>query len=171
MLFRSGALLLFTGSRTGSTAGTTGIPEVPARPAVLPLLRDRRPCSSTVEVKMERGPEVPAPLAVLPALREESSLQRPDFVKGYKCPFTYLGRASFSNSLSSINARKAQSLISQDLPIPPPKFVDLWRIEGEGPDLHLHRAVFHFPLSLLRDLVSRVSFVVTLDSRAHLFLL
>ena len=44
-----------------------------------------------------------------------------------------------------------------DLPFPPPKFIDLWRIEGEGPDLHLHQAVFYFPLIHVRDLVSRVS--------------
>ena len=59
---------------------------------------------------------------------------------------------------------------SIDLPIPPLKFVDSWRIEGEGPDLHLHRAVSLSPLFLLRDLVSRVSFVLTLDSLAHLLL-
>src|SRR6185369_6739659 len=38
------------------------------------------------------------------------------------------------------------------LPIPPPNLVDLWRIEGEGPDLHLHQSVLHFPLIHLRDL-------------------
>ena len=38
-----------------------------------------------------------------------------------------------------------------DLPIPPPKLVDTWRIEGEAPDLHLHQAVLHFPLIHLRD--------------------
>ena len=61
---------------------------------------------------------------------------------------------------SDLNALKAQSPNSRDLPIPSPKFVDLWRIEGEGPDLHLHRADFHFPLIHLRDLISRVSFVL-----------
>ena len=105
----SGAPLLFSESCTGSATGTSGKPEVPARPAVLPLLRDRRPLGSTVEVKTKRGLEVPALLAVLPAMRDGSSLQRLVFVKGYKYPFTYLGRASFSNSLSSINAIKAQS--------------------------------------------------------------
>ena len=39
---------------------------------------------------------------------------------------------------------------SQDLPIRPPKLVDIRRIEGEDPDLQLHQAVLHFPLSLLR---------------------
>ena len=37
-----------------------------------------------------------------------------------------------------------------DLPIQPLISADLWRIEGGGPDLHLHQAVFHFPLILLR---------------------
>ena len=160
----SGALLLFAGSRTGSTTGTTGLPEVPALLAVLPALRERRPCGSTVEVKMKSGPEVPAPLAVLPAMRVLFGcqvLQRPDFVEGFKYPFTYLWRASFVHSLSSIKAIKAQSPKSQDLPIPPPKSVDSWRIEGEGPDLRLHRAVFHFPFIQLKDLISRVSFVLT----------
>ena len=39
-----------------------------------------------------------------------------------------------------------------DLPIPPPKLVDLRRIEGEGLDLQLHQVVLHFPLIHLRDL-------------------
>ena len=38
------------------------------------------------------------------------------------------------------------------LPIPPPKLVDSWRIEGEGRDLHLHQADSHVPLIHLRDL-------------------
>ena len=41
-------------------------------------------------------------------------------------------------------------MCSSDL-IPPPKLVDLWRIEGEGPDLLLHQSVLHFPLIHLRD--------------------
>ena len=32
----------------------------------------------------------------------------------------------------------------QDLPILPPKFIDLWRIGGEGPDLHPHRGDLYF---------------------------
>ena len=44
-----------------------------------------------------------------------------------------------------------------DLPIPPPNLVDLWRIEGEGPDLQLHQAILHFPLIHLRDFLPRVS--------------
>ena len=64
---------------------------------------------------------------------------------------------------SAVEDVKAASLTQAPvavLPIPPPKCVDLWRIEGEGPDLHLHRADFHFPLIHLRDLISRVSFVL-----------
>ena len=38
-----------------------------------------------------------------------------------------------------------------DLPTPPSKLVYLWRIEGEGPDLHLHQADLHFPLISLED--------------------
>ena len=44
-----------------------------------------------------------------------------------------------------------QSSNQLDLSIPPPKLVDLRRIEGEGQDLHLHQPVFHFPLICLRD--------------------
>ena len=53
-----------------------------------------------------------------------------------------------------------QSSKLQDLPIPPPKLVDLWRIEGEDLDLHFHRTVS--PLSELNpfDLVLEVPFVV-----------
>ena len=47
-----------------------------------------------------------------------------------------------------------------DLSIPPLKFIDLWRIEGEGPDLHLYQAVLHFPLIHLKIFVSRVTFVL-----------
>ena len=50
------------------------------------------------------------------------------------------------HSLSSINALKSSSSNPLDLSIPPLKFVDLWRIEGEGPDIHLHQVVSHFPL-------------------------
>ena len=41
---------------------------------------------------------------------------------------------------------------NSDLLIPPPKLVDLRRIEGEAPDLQLHQVVLHFPLIHLRDL-------------------
>ena len=41
--------------------------------------------------------------------------------------------------------------LHSDLPIPPPKLVDLRRIEGEAPDLQLHQAILHFPLIHLRD--------------------
>ena len=62
----------------------------------------------------------------------------------------------FSPSHSSIVA----SSKLQDLPIPPPKLVDLWRIEGEDLDLHFHRAIS--PLSEWNpfDLVLEVPFVV-----------
>jgi len=70
-----------------------------------------------------------------------------------------------------------QSSKHQDLPIPPPKLVDLWRIEGEDLDLHLHRAVS--PLSEWNpfDLVLEVPFVVfffvlpLLSPHKHLLLL
>ena len=53
-----------------------------------------------------------------------------------------------------------QSSKQQDLPIPPPKLVDLWRIGGEDLDLHFHRDVS--PLSEWNpfDLVLEVPFVV-----------
>ena len=68
--------------------------------------------------------------------------------EGYKYPSTYL-QPSSSSSFLSPPFLEAQEL--QDLPIPPPKLVDIRRIEGEGPDLHLHQAVLHFPLIHLRD--------------------
>ena len=46
--------------------------------------------------------------------------------------------------LLSLSPQLQESSNHQDLPIPPPKFVDTWRIEGEGPDLLLHRSDLHF---------------------------
>ena len=40
--------------------------------------------------------------------------------------------------------------IFKDLPLHPINLADLWRIEGEDPDLQLHRPVLHFPLICLR---------------------
>ena len=46
---------------------------------------------------------------------------------------------------------------SPDLLTPPPKALDLRRIEGEGPDLHRHRPEFISPLIWLRGPLARVS--------------
>ena len=67
--------------------------------------------------------------------------QRPDFEGEYKYPLTHSRTFELSDFLSPTIL---ESSIHQDLPIPPPKFIDLWRIGGEGPDLHLHRRDLHF---------------------------
>ena len=53
-----------------------------------------------------------------------------------------------------------QSSKQQDLPIPPPKLVDLWRIEGGDLDPHFHRAVSPLSEGNPFDLVLEVPFVV-----------
>ena len=73
-------------------------------------------------------------------------VQQADSWRGYKYPSTYLWTNSSPTLKSTIRASSDLPL----LPIQPPISADLWRIEGGGPDLHLHRAVFHFPLILLR---------------------
>ena len=117
---------------------------------------DFRPTGSS---GLQAGSSGPRP--EVPVLNTGNSgpalFQRPDLLEEYKYPSTYLGTASSCNSLSSITSKSSNR---RDLSIPPPKLVDFWRIEGEGPDLHLHQAVFHFPLIHLRDFVSRVSIVL-----------
>ena len=77
-----------------------------------------------------------------------SGLQRLSFGEGYKYPSPFLQPTSSTRKEKTPLLQVQESL---DLPIPPSKLVDLWRIEGEGLDLHLHRAVLHFPLIHLRD--------------------
>ena len=54
-----------------------------------------------------------------------------------------------TSSLTLKSTIRASSNLA-DLPIQPLISADLWRIEGGGPNLHLHQAVFYFPLILLR---------------------
>ena len=113
-------------------------------------------------------PEVGRRLQSLRPQAGDSGPQRPEtpglvaltasfFVGGYKYP----PPTSPPTSSSSIQGIEVNHYLSSPnlrfLPILPPKCVDLWRIEGEGPDLHLHQAVLHFPLIHLRDFLPRVS--------------
>ena len=66
--------------------------------------------------------------------------------RGINTPPPTSGQDSSPTFKSTIGASSDLQL----LPIHPTISADLWRIEGEGPDLHLHRAVFHFSLILLR---------------------
>ena len=77
-----------------------------------------------------------------------SELQRSHFWRGYIYPSPYLWRASSPKLEDTIGVSSSSN---SDLPIPPPKLVDLRRIEGEALDLQLHQAVLHFPLIHLRD--------------------
>jgi hypothetical protein len=58
--------------------------------------------------------------------------------------------SSYSSSSRTRHYLEPTSLL--DLHLQPPKVSDLWRIEGGGPDLHLHRRNFCFPSFCLRDL-------------------
>ena len=66
--------------------------------------------------------------------------------RGINTPPPTSGQTSSPTLKSTIRASSDLQL----LPIHPSISADLWRIEGGGPDLHLHRVVFHFPLILLR---------------------
>ena len=66
--------------------------------------------------------------------------------RGINTPPPTSGQSSSPTFKSTIRASSDLQL----LPIHPTISADLWRIEGEGPDLHLHRGVFHFSLILLR---------------------
>ena len=66
--------------------------------------------------------------------------------RGINTPPPTSGQVSPPTFKSTIGANSDLQL----LPIHPTISADLWRIEGEGPDLRLHRAVFHFSLILLR---------------------
>ena len=82
-----------------------------------------------------------------------SELQRLYFVEGYIDPSTYLWIVS---SPRTEEHHCCKLKLFSDLPILPPKLVDLWRIEGEALDLQFNQAVLHFPLIHLRD--SRLGF-------------
>ena len=102
------------------------------------------------------GPESPAQAGV-------SGLQVRRLRSKWTATATFLGGVYIPLHLPPAKelAQKRRSPLLQaqeslDLPIPPPKLVDLWRIEGEGPDLLLHQSVLHFPLIHLRE--SRLGF-------------
>ena len=66
--------------------------------------------------------------------------------RGINTPPPSSGQESSPTFKSTIRASSDLQL----LPIHPTISADLWRIEGGGPNLRLHRAVFHFSLILLR---------------------
>ena len=61
--------------------------------------------------------------------------------RGINTPPPTSGQMSSPTLKSTIRASSDLQL----LPIHPSISADLWSIEGGGPDLHLHQAVFHFP--------------------------
>ena len=61
-----------------------------------------------------------------------------------------------SCSFSHSQEHSAEPPNLQDLHLQPSKVPDLWRIEGGGLDLHLHRSDLHFHLTSLRAPCSRV---------------
>jgi hypothetical protein len=77
-------------------------------------------------------------------------LQWSSFGRGYKYPppFFLLKDCLISTKNTSI----FEPLKSQDLLPQPTKALDLWRIKGEGLDLHSHRSDSLSPLVCLRDL-------------------
>ena len=76
--------------------------------------------------------------------------QRLHFEEGYKYPLLLCPRVSSSSIKDNSRSTFKSSPSPWYLPMPPPNQAHLWRIEGEGPDLHLHQADFYFPLILLR---------------------
>jgi hypothetical protein len=75
-------------------------------------------------------------------------LQRADLAEGYlRDPSSTLESCSFSpRTHHSAEPRKSLDLLPQ-----PPKPLDVWRIEGEDPNLHSHQSNLHFSLICLRS--------------------
>ena len=71
---------------------------------------------------------------------------------GINTPTQLSERLLSSFEIPTLEAIEAEPPNPLDLSTPPTKSVDTWRIEGEDPDLHLHRPEFHFPLICLRAL-------------------
>jgi hypothetical protein len=63
-------------------------------------------------------------------------LQQIHFGEGYLYPSSSSSPACSSSSRTRYYLEPSSLL---DLHLQPPKASDLWRIEGGGPDLHLHR--------------------------------
>jgi hypothetical protein len=80
----------------------------------------------------------------LPRIIRPWQLQRIHFGEGYLYPFPSSSPACSSSSRTR-HYLEPTSLL--DLHLQPPKVPDLWRIDGGGPDLHLHRRNF-FSLSI-----------------------
>ena len=98
---------------------------------------------------------------IRPQLRPDypalESLQRLDFERGYLYPpsSSFQPAQSLHKNLPSFTTIRATSRTQdlQDLLLHPTKALDLWRFEGEDPDLHPHRSDLHFPLICLRALL------------------
>jgi hypothetical protein len=77
-------------------------------------------------------------------------LQRLHFEEGYLYP-SLSSSPSCSSSSRTRHYLEPTSLL--DLHLQPPKVPDLWRIEGGGPNLHLHQRNFFFPIHLLEGFI------------------
>ena len=75
------------------------------------------------------------------SLRSRKTLQTVTFPHPLKGVVSYLLKGTLEHvfPLSLLHCCKSSNHI--DLPIPPPKLVDLWRIEGEGLDLLFHQTI------------------------------
>ena len=147
------------GTLAGTPAGGSGLPSRPAR---------SRPLSATWLAPVGRAARLGA---VVPD--QPGQYYRPPLSNGR------IGRSSpptINNLLPHLawlltpSPKKQDTIVEpprtpnpSDLLPQPPKSLVLWRIEGEDPDLHLHRSNLHFPLILLRALLLVFLFVSLVD--------
>ena len=86
---------------------------------------------------------------IRPQLRPDypalESSQRLDFERGYLYPLLLPSNLLNHSRSSSPLEPPQETQESQDLLLQPSKALDLWRIEGEDPVLHLNRSDLHFP--------------------------
>ena len=94
------------------------------------------------------GPDYPALTSA--GLSAPKLLQRLDLREGYKYPLLPQTKVAHFLLKSPPLEPLQETQDSLDLLLQPSKALDLWRIEGEDPDLHLHRSDLHFPLICLR---------------------
>ena len=100
------------------------------------------------ESRIIRPPGLSAPKVA--GLSGPSDHQRLYFGRGYKYPSPLRVRVAASISKNLRQPPPFQTSNLQELLPQPIKFVETWRIDGGDLDLHLHQAVLHFPLYLLR---------------------
>src|SRR5664279_2385876 len=95
-----------------------------------------------------RRPVLPGAVRYYRATRKKP--QRLVFGRGYKYPSPSSTCVSMFSSLSPTIVDLGKLAY---FPIPPPKLVDSWRIEGEDLDLHFHKSISPLSEENLVDLV------------------